>query len=140
MLARACTAQPGRKSHDDRPGDQRPAAETPQGYWRGVGRRFLKDKVAVGAACVAVGMILIAVFAPWLAPQDPFDGTMIRRLSPIGTEGYPLGADELGRDMLSRLIYGARLSLFMGVTPVLIAFVIGSVIGITAGLAGGCMP
>ncbi len=112
-------------------------ADKPQGYWRGVGRRFLKDKVAVGAGCVAGGLILMAIFAPWIAPQDPFQGTMIRRLSPIGTEGYPLGADELGRDMLSRLIYGGRLSLFMGVTPVLIAFVIGSVIGITAGFAGG---
>ena len=115
------------------------AADKPQGYWRGVGRRFLKDKVAVGAACVAVGMILMAIFAPWIAPQDPFQGTMVRRLSPIGTEGYPLGADELGRDMLSRLIYGARLSLFMGVTPVLIAFVIGASIGIAAGFAGGWM-
>jgi peptide/nickel transport system permease protein len=112
-------------------------AEKPRGYWRGVGQRFLRDKVAVAAACVAGGMILMAVFAPWLAPQDPFDGTMIRRLSPIGTEGYPLGADELGRDMLSRLIYGARLSLFMGVVPVLIAFVIGATIGIAAGYAGG---
>ncbi|WP_416916165.1 MAG: ABC transporter permease [Roseicyclus sp.] len=112
-------------------------ADKPQGYWRGVGRRFAKDKVAVAAACVAGGMILMAIFAPWIAPQDPFQGTMIRRLSPIGTEGYPLGADELGRDMLSRLIYGARLSLFMGVTPVLIAFVIGSAIGIAAGYAGG---
>lgn len=112
-------------------------ADKPQGYWRGVGRRFARDKVAVAAACVAGGMILMAIFAPWIVPQDPFQGTMIRRLSPIGSEGYPLGADELGRDMLSRLIYGARLSLFMGLTPVLIAFVIGSAIGITAGYAGG---
>jgi len=112
-------------------------ADKPQGYWRSVGRRFLRDKVAVVAACVAGGMILMAIFAPWLAPQDPLQGTMIKRLSPIGTEGYLLGADELGRDMLSRLIYGARLSLFMGVTPVLIAFVIGSAIGIAAGYAGG---
>jgi len=107
------------------------------GYWRAVWRRFLRDKVAVCAGLVAGGLILMAVFAPWIAPADPLQGTMIRRLSPIGTEGYPLGADELGRDMLSRLIYGARLSLFMGVVPVLIAFFIGGIIGITAGFAGG---
>lgn len=111
--------------------------EKPEGYWRSVGRRFLRDKVAVGAAIVAGGMILMAVFAPWVAPQDPLDGSMMDRLSPIGTPGYLLGADELGRDMLSRLIHGARLSLFMGVTPVLIAFFIGSAIGIAAGYAGG---
>ena len=55
---------------------------------------------------------------------------MLKRLQPIGTTGYPLGTDELGRDMLSRLIVGARLSLFMGITPVVCAFVIGSAIGI----------
>jgi peptide/nickel transport system permease protein len=62
---------------------------------------------------------------------------MLRRLRPIGTPGYLLGSDELGRDMLTRLIYGARLSLFMGVTPVVLAFGIGSAIGIFAGYIGG---
>lgn len=108
-----------------------------QGYWRAVRGRFLQDKVAVCAGAVAACLVLMAIFAPWVAPADPLQGTMIKRLSPIGTEGYPLGADELGRDMLSRLIYGARLSLFMGVVPVLIAFAIGSSIGIAAGYLGG---
>ncbi|MDP5366153.1 MAG: ABC transporter permease [Paracoccaceae bacterium] len=113
------------------------AIEKSQGYWRSVWTRFLRDKVAVCAGCVAAGLVLMAIFAPWIAPADPLDGSMIKRLSPIGTEGYPLGADELGRDMLSRLIYGARLSLFMGVVPVLIAFAIGAAIGIAAGYLGG---
>jgi peptide/nickel transport system permease protein len=69
--------------------------------------------------------------------MDPYAGRTIRRLRPIGTEGFPLGTDELGRDMLSRLIVGARMSLLMGVTPVLIAFSIGSVLGIAAGFVGG---
>jgi peptide/nickel transport system permease protein len=62
---------------------------------------------------------------------------MLNRLKPIGTDGFPLGTDELGRDMLSRLIVGARLSLFIGITPVLVAFAIGASIGILAGYAGG---
>ena len=62
---------------------------------------------------------------------------MTRRLKPLGFPGYPLGTDELGRDMLSRLIWGGRLSLFMGVTPVFLAFVVGSGIGILAGYVGG---
>ncbi len=111
--------------------------EKSPGYWSAVARRFSRDPVAMVAAAVALGLVLMAVFAPWLAPADPFEGRMIDRLKPIGTPGYPLGADELGRDMLSRIIYGARLSLFMGVTPVLIAFVIGSAIGIAAGYLGG---
>src|SRR5690606_19725626 len=70
-------------------------------------------------------------------PMDPFDGRTIRRLRPIGTEGFPLGTDELGRDMLSRLIYGARYSLLMGVLPVVLAFLAGGFIGVVAGYAGG---
>jgi peptide/nickel transport system permease protein len=69
--------------------------------------------------------------------MDPLEGRMINRLKPIGTEGHLLGTDELGRDMLSRLIWGGRLSLLMGVTPVVLAFFIGSAIGIVAGYAGG---
>lgn len=107
------------------------------GYWATVWRRFRRDPVAVGAALVILAFILVAIFAPYIAPQDPYRGMTLRRLRPPGTEGFPLGTDELGRDMLSRLIYGARLSLFMGVTPVLFALVIGSMIGITAGYIGG---
>jgi peptide/nickel transport system permease protein len=107
------------------------------GYWRGVWRRFRRDPVAMGAGLVVLGLLSLAAFAPWFAPMDPLEGSVMRRLSPIGTPGHPLGTDELGRDMLSRLIWGARLSLLMGVTPVLIAFVIGSTLGIAAGYAGG---
>jgi len=82
-------------------------------------------------------LILMALLAPWLAPADPYATSIIKRLKPIGTEGLPLGSDELGRDLLSRLMVGARLSLFMGITPVLMAFVIGTGIGILAGYAGG---
>lgn len=113
-----------------------PLAKSP-GYWAGVFRRFKTDKVAVGAGLVVLAIILMAIFADYIAPADPTRSSMLRRLRPIGTPGYPLGADELGRDMLSRLIHGARLSLFMGVVPVFIAFVVGSVIGVAAGFFGG---
>ena len=111
--------------------------EKSPGYWSGVMRRFRRDPVAMIALAVVLALILMAVFAPFVAPADPYRASMLRRLRPIGTEGFPLGADELGRDMLSRLIYGGRLSLLMGVTPVFIAFFIGSAIGITAGYVGG---
>ncbi len=107
------------------------------GYWRTVLQRFARDPLAVAAAAVVVLLILMAIFAPWLAPNDPLQGMTLRRLKPPGTEGYPLGTDELGRDMLSRLIYGARISLFMGIVPVFCALFIGASIGVTAGYAGG---
>jgi len=111
--------------------------ERSPGYWQTVGRRLLRDKVAIGAGLVILGLFVLAIFGSWLTPADPYAASMLNRLKPIGTEGYPLGSDELGRDMLSRLMVGTRLSLFMGITPVILAFVIGSVIGIIAGYAGG---
>jgi peptide/nickel transport system permease protein len=107
------------------------------GFWYGVIRRLCRDPVALAALLIVVILIAIAILAPYLAPYDPTKTSVIRRLKPIGTPGYVLGTDELGRDMLSRLIFGARLSLLMGVVPVPIAFVIGSTIGIIAGYAGG---
>ncbi|MBA8879586.1 ABC transporter permease [Phyllobacterium myrsinacearum] len=107
------------------------------GFWHGVIRRLSRDPVALVALCIVIALIAIAILAPYLAPYDPAKTSVIRRLKPIGTPGYLLGTDELGRDMLSRLIYGARLSLVMGVIPVPIAFIIGSTIGIIAGYAGG---
>ena len=116
-----------------------PALQTERsaGYWQTVGRRFLRDKVAVAAAVVVLVLLVLAVFGPWLAPLDPYQSSMLKRLKPIGFAGHPLGTDELGRDMLTRLIVGTRLSLFMGITPVICAFFIGSFIGITAGYTGG---
>ncbi|HWV53038.1 ABC transporter permease [Pseudorhodoplanes sp.] len=108
-----------------------------RGYWGGVLRRLSRDPVSVGCALVILLIVLAAVFAPWLGLADPYQGSMIRRLRPIGTPGYPLGTDELGRDMLSRLVYGGRLTLFIGLTPVAFAFIIGTLLGVTAGYVGG---
>jgi peptide/nickel transport system permease protein len=106
-------------------------------YWGTVAFQLRRDPVAMAAATVLLLILLAAVLAPWLAPADPYQGSMIKRLLPIGSEGHWLGTDELGRDLLTRLMYGGRLSLMMGVLPVFAAFVIGSSIGLFAGYAGG---
>src|SRR6187397_1700426 len=112
-------------------------ATVARGYWATVGRRIRRDKVAMVCAFILVLIFLAAVFAPWLGLADPYQGSMIRRLRPIGTPGYPLGTDELGRDMLSRLIYGGRLTLYIGLMPVFFAFIIGTTLGVIAGYVGG---
>ncbi|MEW6453924.1 MAG: ABC transporter permease [Pseudomonadota bacterium] len=114
-----------------------PETTAGRGYWAGVGARLLRDPVAMIALGVIILIVLLAVLAPYIAPADPYKGSVLRRLKPIGFEGAVLGTDELGRDMLSRLIYGGRLTLFIGVMPVLLAFCIGSSIGVFAGYVGG---
>ena len=111
--------------------------EKSPGYWQSVLTRLLKDKVALGAGSVILILFLMAIFGPYIVPADPYQSSILSRLKAIGSPGFPLGTDELGRDMLSRLIVGARLSLFIGLTPVMLAFVIGTVIGLLAGYAGG---
>jgi len=107
------------------------------GYWHLVWRQLKHEPVAMISAGILVVLLLAAVFAPWLAPADPFKASMLKRLLPIGSPGYLLGTDELGRDMLTRLMYGGRLSLLMGVVPVFAAFCIGTSLGLFAGYLGG---
>jgi peptide/nickel transport system permease protein len=91
----------------------------------------------MGCALVLLTMLLAIVFADLIAPHDPYRGSMLRRLRPLGTPNYMLGTDELGRDMVTRLLFGGRLSWFMGITPVVLAFVFGTTLGVIAGYAGG---
>ena len=107
------------------------------GYWRLVLRQLKSEPLAMISAAVLLALVISAVFAPVLAPADPFKASMLKRLLPIGSPGYLLGTDELGRDMLTRLMYGGRLSLLMGIVPVLSAFFIGTTLGLTAGYVGG---
>lgn len=107
-----------------------------RGYWRAVGRRFAGDKVGVVCLVVLLAIALSAIFAPWLAPADPYKTSMLRRLIAPGERGYILGTDELGRDMLTRLLYGGRVSLSMGLAPVVFATFIGGFLGVAAGFFG----
>jgi len=108
-----------------------------RGFWRAALGRLGRDKVAVACGLVLLAIILVAIFAPLFAPYDPAASSILKRLKPVGTPGHLLGTDELGRDMITRLMYGGRLSLVMGIAPVLIAFLIGSMLGVTAGFVGG---
>jgi len=107
------------------------------GYWLTVFKQLKSERIALLSACILLLIVLAAVFAPLIAPADPFKASMLKRLLPIGSEGFILGTDELGRDMLTRLMYGGRLSLLMGVLPVFFAFIIGTSMGLFAGYMGG---
>lgn len=106
-------------------------------YWQLVWWRLRRDKFTLVVAVVLTLIICSAVLAPYLTPYEPFRGSIRSRLAAIGTSGHILGTDELGRDMLTRLLYGGRMSLIAGVTPVLVALLAGSLLGIVAGFVGG---
>jgi len=95
------------------------ADSEPRSYWSTVAERLSRDRVTLAVGGVLLCVILLAVFAPWAATHDPLQGSVLRRLKPVGTPGFLLGTDETGRDIWSRLVYGGRLSLFCGITPVL---------------------
>jgi peptide/nickel transport system permease protein len=118
--------------------ERTPRSARARGYWRTVGRRLSRDYVTLFFALVIVVIALAAILAPLIAPFDPNATSIVNRLKPIGYKGlFILGTDELGRDVLSRLIYGGRISLLMGLLPVGLATCIGGFLGLIAGFAGG---
>ena len=107
---------------------------------------YCESRIAVIGLVVLVLLCLLALFAPWIAPQNPYDlsrlDIMDSRLEPgeLSVDGaltFHLGSDAQGRDMLSAIIYGLRISIGVGVTSTLIALVIGMTVGLLAGYAGG---
>jgi peptide/nickel transport system permease protein len=106
---------------------------------------FRNSPVAIGAALVAAVMILGAVLAPWISPHDPFDlktldlnnSLMPPAWTELGNAAYPLGTDDQGRDVLSTILYGSRISLLVGIASVAFAMGLGIGLGLLSGYLGG---
>jgi peptide/nickel transport system permease protein len=107
-----------------------------RGYWQSVLHRLRYDWVTLAFGVVVLAIVIVAIAAPLIAPFDPYQQSIVGRLKPFGWRGHPWGTDELGRDMMSRLIYGGRISLVMGLAPVLIATLVGGTLGVIGGFAG----
>jgi peptide/nickel transport system permease protein len=97
---------------------------------------FIKNKLAMAGAIIIIALSLSAVFAPWLAPYDPSDQKLMDRLEGPSWK-HPFGNDELGRDILSRILLGTRVSMRVGATVVLLSGIAGVLIGGLAGYVGG---
>jgi peptide/nickel transport system permease protein len=103
-----------------------------------VWRRFAENRLALMGLAIILGLIFVAAFAGVLAPHDPVVGDLRNsRLLPLGSPGYLLGTDDQGRDILSRLLYGSRLTLLVVVLVAIIAAPIGLIVGTVSGYAGG---
>ena len=125
------------------------AALSMWGRWRDsdVWHSFKRSPTAIVAAVIAAVCLFFSLFAPWVAPHNPFDlatlNLMDSRLPPAWMEGgnpsYLLGTDDQGRDILSALFYGARISLLVGLASVLLSLVVGVALGLLAGFVGGAV-
>jgi len=100
-------------------------------------RRMARDPGVVAGAIVLFVIIGSVLAAPWVTEFDPYRSSIILRLKPPMYRGHLLGTDELGRDLLARLLYGGRTTLMVGFAPVLVATAIGGVLGVIAGYFGG---
>lgn len=114
--------------------------------WRRFARDFRKSKVAMGALVVLAAIVLAAILAPWISPQNPYDlmqldimDGMMPPGTPAGNGNYAylLGSDDQGRDMLSGILYGLRISLMVGVVSALVAALVGASLGLFAAYSGG---
>lgn len=119
-------------------------APKPPSPWARAGRSLVKRRYPLIALFILIGVIFLALFGPNIAPKDPnrqdLFGRLVAPMTVDKTSGvikYPLGTDSLGRDVLSRLIYGARVSLMVGVTAVAIGGTVGTFLGVLAGYFGG---
>jgi len=123
-------------------------SRAPRSFWRDGWTRLLKNKAAVGGAVAIILFVLVAIFAPLLAPHNPLQLNSGKGFLPpawvtesatgkAGDPAFLLGTDNLGRDVLSRVIYGARVSLVVGLVPTSIVLTIGILVGLISGYIGG---
>ncbi len=130
----------GPKRGDQGADAQAPAEMTAKpgpGYWKSVAGRLLRDKTTIVVTLLLLGILFITLGAPLVSDYDPYKGSVLTRLKPIGTPGHWLGTDETGRDLWTRLCYGGRLSLLAAIMPVTISLIVGGFLGILAGYIGG---
>ncbi len=107
--------------------------KTRNDFWR----KFARNRLAVIGLVMLVIMTGVAIFAPVVAPYDPLEMDLLNAYAPPGSEGHLLGTDNYGRDILSRIIHGSRISLSIGLVVVGIAATLGTVLGLLAGFLGG---
>jgi peptide/nickel transport system permease protein len=112
------------------------ALSAPRPPWRALAGRLLTDRTTLAGIILCTIVVVGAVLAPWLAPRDPLEQNILDRLAGPGSE-YLLGTDQFGRDVLSRLLWGARVSLLVSFLSIAGAIIVGGTIGMISGYIGG---
>jgi peptide/nickel transport system permease protein len=112
------------------------ALSAPRSSWRVMASRLLRDPTTLAGIILCAIVVLGALLAPWLAPRDPLEQNIIDRLAGPGGD-YLLGTDQFGRDVLSRLLWGAQVSLLVSFLSIAVAVIVGGAIGMVSGYVGG---
>jgi peptide/nickel transport system permease protein len=115
------------------PSDTPPPHRRARRHWAA----FARDRAAVVSLVFLAIVLLAALLAPYISPHDPYEAVKAMRNAPPGSAGFLLGADSNGRDILTRLLWGGRISLLIGILPTLSAMLISLLLGISAGYLGG---
>jgi len=111
------------------------SVRAPESEWHRVWSRLARNPMAISGALVVLAWVLVAALAPWIAPFDPIDQDVMNRLAPPSPQHW-LGVDGLGRDVLSRVVYGGRVSLPVAAVVVVVASIFGTLYGALAGFVG----
>lgn len=129
----------GLEPGENRPMDAAPVppGQKPLGPWMILWKKFYRNPYAMGGLYVLSFFIIISFLSPWIVPHDPAKLDLMFANLPVGSEGHLLGTDELGRDILSRLMYSSRISLLVGFSVAFVSVLIGSLIGALSGYFGG---
>lgn len=114
-----------------------PTPQVGEGYWQIAWKRLRKHRLAMAGLFIIVLLIASAVFAPWIAPYKFEDIDLLNRFAGPGQPGHVLGTDDLGHDVLTRLLYAGRISLLVGFAAALSAVALGTLVGVVAGFYGG---
>lgn len=109
--------------------------ETRPGFWQ----RLMRNKLAVIGLIIITIVVLVALFAPWIATHDPNQIDTLNSFLKPGEQGHILGTDNYGRDLFSRIVYGARVSIIVSLSAVLVGGLIGTLLGLIAGYMGGAI-
>ncbi|WP_233964729.1 ABC transporter permease subunit [Pectobacterium versatile] len=109
--------------------------ETIRSPWRDFVQVFIRNPMALVSSGFVLLLVLVAIFAPWLAPWNPMEPDWVSLASPPSAAHW-MGTDDLGRDVMSRIIYGARISLYIGIFSVTLGMLVGIVLGLLAGYYG----
>lgn len=134
MASRFCPQRPASSPFPNGPPRVQPSG--PGSLWQ----RLRRKPLAVAGATIIGAFLLMGLLAPLIAPHDPLEQNLERRMAPglwVGNSTYPMGTDELGRDILSRILHGARVSLVIGVVAITLMNAVGVSVGLTSGHFGG---